>query len=107
MRKILLILFMVQFFIHCKAQPSYNDVDSPCTFTNPIARGADPWVFEKDGIYYFSESGGGGIHISSSEIMTEIKSNSRQVWKQPATGWNASNLWAPELHFIQGRWYIY
>lgn len=107
MRKILLILFLVQFFVHCKAQPAYEVAESDCTFTNPIARGADPWVFEKDGTYYFSESGGGGIHVSSSKVMTEIKSNSRQVWRQPYTGWNASNLWAPELHYIQDRWYIY
>ena len=107
MRKILLIFFLLQTSVQCNAQTSNDDADSLCTFTNPIAWGADPWVFEKDDVYYFSESGGGGIHISSSKIMTEIKSNSKQVWRQPDTDWNASNLWAPELHFIQGRWYIY
>ena len=21
--------------------------------------------------------------------------------------WNASHVWAPELHFVDGRWYVY
>jgi GH43 family beta-xylosidase len=29
------------------------------------------------------------------------------VWTAPDTGWNRTNIWAPELHSIDGRWYIY
>jgi GH43 family beta-xylosidase len=29
------------------------------------------------------------------------------VWTAPSTGWNRTNIWAPELHFIAPRWYIY
>jgi hypothetical protein len=29
------------------------------------------------------------------------------VWSAPDTGWNRGNVWAPELHSIDGRWYIY
>jgi GH43 family beta-xylosidase len=29
------------------------------------------------------------------------------VWNAPAFGPNAKSLWAPELHHIQGKWYIY
>jgi GH43 family beta-xylosidase len=25
----------------------------------------------------------------------------------PDTGWNRSCVWAPSLHFLDGRWYIY
>jgi hypothetical protein len=30
-----------------------------------------------------------------------------QVWAAPDTGWNRTNVWAPELQLIDGRWYIY
>lgn len=107
MRKFLLTLLLILITVQCKSQTSANDANSSCVFTNPIARGADPWVIQKDGLYYFSESGGGGVHIFASDQMTGIKSNGQQVWRQPGSGWNSSNLWAPELHFIEGQWYIY
>jgi GH43 family beta-xylosidase len=30
-----------------------------------------------------------------------------RVWAAPDTGWNQASVWAPELHRIDGRWYIY
>jgi GH43 family beta-xylosidase len=30
-----------------------------------------------------------------------------KVWEPPATGPNSKQIWAPELHFINGKWYIY
>jgi GH43 family beta-xylosidase len=29
------------------------------------------------------------------------------VWKPPASGPYSRNIWAPELHHLRGRWYIY
>jgi GH43 family beta-xylosidase len=29
------------------------------------------------------------------------------VWTPPATGLYSKNIWAPELHFMRGKWYIY
>lgn len=71
-------------------------------------KGADPWVVKKDGFYYFIESKGGGIHVSKSKELTEPR-NWKQVWAPPrqSSGWNQANIWAPELHFIEGKWYIY
>lgn len=75
-------------------------------FTNPIADGADPWVFRKDDTYYFCSAGNGGIQVSKSEKLTE-PGEKVTVWKTPETGWNKSNVWAPELHRFNGKWYIY
>ncbi|MHA6250274.1 glycoside hydrolase family 43 protein [Pontibacter sp. CAU 1760] len=75
-------------------------------FTNPIAEGADPWVFKKDRLYYFCSVGNGGIYVSKSEKLTAPGEKVR-VWTTPETGWNKSNVWAPELHFLNGKWYIY
>src|SRR5438105_15940226 len=29
------------------------------------------------------------------------------VWTAPSRGRNSDNLWAPELHLLDGRWFIY
>lgn len=76
------------------------------TFTNPITDGADPWVFKKDGFYYYCASGDGGIEVSKSPKLTD-PGDRKRVWKAPEEGWNSTNIWAPELHFIEGKWYIY
>ena len=79
-----------------------------CTFVNPIASGADPWVVRRGGFYYLVESGGRGISVYKSANLTDIKKAAGvRVWNAPDVGWNRSNLWAPELHFLDGRWYIY
>src|SRR5690554_3847634 len=75
-------------------------------FTNPIADGADPWVFKKDAYYYYCGSGNGGIYISKSDKLTH-PGERVAVWTPPSDNWNSTNIWAPELHFTGGKWYIY
>lgn len=81
--------------------------ENPCTFTNPVADGQDPWVVRHDGYYHLVESQGGGITVYRSKKLTDLKRDPVQVWESPDTGWNRANVWAPELHLIDGRWYIY
>jgi GH43 family beta-xylosidase len=76
------------------------------TFTNPIASGADPWVIKQGADYVFCATGGGGISVSRSGRLTQPGTPVR-VWSPPATGWNRTNIWAPELHYLDGKWYIY
>lgn len=78
-----------------------------CTFTNPIAPGQDPWVLFHEGWYYSVESRNQGIYVYRSRQLTDPKQNPVRVWFAPDEGWNRSHVWAPELHHIDGRWYIY
>ena len=79
-----------------------------CTFINPVlATGADPWVVRSDGAYYFIESRDGGIWVYRSTALTNLRQNGVKIWQAPAAGWNSGNVWAPELHSIDGRWYVY
>ena len=80
---------------------------APCTFANPIATGQDPWVVRAGVSYYFVESVGRAIWVYKSDALTRIKDHGVKVWTAPDTGWNSTNVWAPELHEIDGRWYIY
>jgi GH43 family beta-xylosidase len=80
------------------------------TFTNPIGNGADPWVIKHNGYYYVCQSNGNinskGISVRKSKKLTEM-GKPITVWKAPGQGWNASHIWAPELHFFNNKWYIY
>jgi GH43 family beta-xylosidase len=96
----------------CSGSDGGGPVDPPppaasCTFLNPVADGADPWVVKRDSVYYLVQARGNGIFVSRSTKLTEVTRSAVQVWAAPDTGWNRTNVWAPELHFIDGRWYIY
>lgn len=79
-----------------------------CSFTNPVGAGADPWVVRHAGSYYHVKSQGGRIWISASPRLTDVVgAPATSVWTAPDTGWNRSNVWAPELHRRDGRWYVY
>ena len=93
----------------CSGDPGKDPVepDTRCTFTNPVTPGADPWVVKQGGFYYMVQSRDGGIYVSRSPKLTEAHTNGVRVWTPPDTGWNRTHVWAPEMHFIDGRWYIY
>lgn len=79
------------------------------TFVNPIMpSGADPWVVEKDGYYYYLSTMGNKIVVRRTLRMSSLSySYQKNVWTPPAGTPYSENIWAPEMHFIQGKWYIY
>ncbi|MHB8733713.1 MAG: glycoside hydrolase family 43 protein, partial [Terriglobales bacterium] len=80
------------------------------TFVNPLINGGDPWVTRVNGTYYYSASGCGvaTICVKSSKTLSGLASAPWVgVWNGPARGPNSGDVWAPELHFVQGGWYIY
>ena len=79
------------------------------SFTNPILHtGADPWVTKHNGAYYYCGSGGGAaIFVGKSDTLQTIGSNTKSVWFPPKNGPYSKEIWAPELHFVNGKWYIY
>lgn len=78
------------------------------TFTNPICRGADPWVIRdhanKRYLWCFSQ--GNQIVLFAGEKLTD-RGDRRVVWTAPATGPISQEIWAPELHAWGDRWVIY
>jgi GH43 family beta-xylosidase len=79
------------------------------TFTNPVvANGADPWVVQWQGQYYFCQSRRGGVWIAQTPRLTDLGTTNRVcVWRPPPDKPYSRELWAPELHYLRGRWYIY
>ncbi len=78
-----------------------------CTFTNPLTRGQDPWVIREGGFYYYARSQGNQILVQKATNLTDLGGSALPVWTAPPSGWNSTNVWAPELHYIDGHWYIY
>jgi len=61
------------------------------------------------GYYYYSESRNKRhIYIRRSRTINGVAQDEGVcVWSAPPRGKNCDNVWAPELHLIDGKWYIY
>jgi GH43 family beta-xylosidase len=82
----------------------------PSTFYNVLLpNGADPWVVRhSDGYYYMTVSTGGSVRLWRSRSLTGLGGGQQRVaWTPPAAGPSSKHLWAPELHHVGGKWYIY
>jgi GH43 family beta-xylosidase len=81
-------------------------------FNNPIAvQRADPHVWKgADGIYYFIATVPeyDRIEIRKSKTINGIKKAQPViVWRKHDKGAMGNHIWAPELHRIDDKWYIY
>ncbi len=99
-----LIIFILPSFVCCSQ--SKTDDAPLATFTNPVWNGADPWIEKHNDEYIYCYSANNSIKVSKSKKLTK-QGSARTIWQAPESGWNRSCVWAPEIHFIQGRWYVY
>jgi GH43 family beta-xylosidase len=81
-------------------------------FINPIViQRADPWIYKHtDGYYYFVASvpAYNRIEIRRAKTIQGLSyAAPRTVWRKHESGEMSKLIWAPELHFIKGKWYIY
>ena len=79
------------------------------TFTNPVyPHGADPWVIRDGDSYYYCYSAGNGVNVNKIESPDKITTDGGvKVYTAPKDTEYSHEYWAPELHKIGGRWYIY
>ena len=90
-----------------------TQANTAATFTNPIITtqdAADPWVIRHDGFYYFTATlePEGGLWVWKSKTLSGLENAEKvKVWDAPASGPRSSLIWAPELHFLRGKWYLY
>lgn len=79
------------------------------TFTNPLlSGGADPWVIQKDTIYYYTNTFGNKLGIYKTNKMSNLKNSTlTTIWTPPSTGAYSGDIWAPEMHFLKNKWYVY
>jgi GH43 family beta-xylosidase len=80
------------------------------TFSNPIvSAGADPWIIYRAGYYYLTYTTGSNVQIHRAPRLAGTNGIGRATVTAsfyPPAPFNR-NVWAPELHFLRGKAYIY
>lgn len=81
-------------------------------YNNPIVeQRADPYLLKHtDGYYYFMGSvpSYDCIEIRRAKTINELAgAETVVVWRKHESGIMSEHVWAPEMHYIDGKWYIY
>ncbi len=82
------------------------------SYSNPVVlQRADPWIYKHtDGYYYYTAS------VPSYDCIELRRAASIQglgsavpvvIWTKHPEGRMSAHIWAPEIHFIEDKWYIY
>ena len=82
----------------------------PPPFPNPLlpAPSQDPWVTCWQGRFLALNTDGRKIFLRrSGDVRRLFRESAVTVWRAPVRGENAKHLWAPELHRLDGHWFIY
>ena len=82
------------------------------TFTNPlVSSGADPHLTTFEGSYYLTYTTGTDIRVRQADSLGRLEVAGEQVVWSDTDPRRCCNVWAPELHRLQGpdgwRWYVY
>ena len=85
------------------------------TVQNPVApTGGDPWVIRHGDKYYYCYASYvwffGGVGVAEIPSLDKISTEGgSQVYTAPTEGDTSHSFeyWAPELHYLNGEWYIY
>jgi GH43 family beta-xylosidase len=76
-----------------------------------ILQRADPYVYRhKDGSYYFTASVPSYDRIilrRADSLAGLADAGEVTIWTKHERGIMSHHIWAPELHYLEGKWYIY
>ena len=76
-----------------------------------IVQRADPYIYKHiDGWYYFTASipKYDGIILRRGKTLAELPDAQEiMIWKKHDEGIMSEHIWAPEIHHLDGKWYLY
>jgi GH43 family beta-xylosidase len=106
MKRWLPLLAALSFFI------AMDVLAADIAFDNPLVRQrADPFVvLHTDGNYYFTATVPeyDRIELRRTHDLNKLATaETKVVWRKHASGPMSHFIWAPEIHHIDGKWYIY
>ena len=102
-------LTVVRFALALLCAPAFA---AAAEFANPLVlQRADPHVsLHADGYYYYTATVPeyDRIELRRTRSLNELgKADAKVVWRKHASGPMSRHIWAPELHHIDGKWYLY
>ncbi len=92
------------------AEPAALAPVAASVFTNPLLRppAQDPQITYHNGRYYYCESTEEGVFLREAIDFASLgHAPRRRVWAPANNGPVARHIWAPELHVLDGKAYIY
>ena len=93
-----------------ESRPPAKPASEPMMITNPLKRpkAQDPQITYHNKKYYYCESSAQGIFLRVSDDLQGLSdAPAHRIWAPSARGGMAKNVWAPELHILDGRAYVY
>ncbi len=113
-RLLLILSVLIIGLLGCRAtQKEVKNPVSEIKYTNPLdddgADYSDPWMIQAGERYYYCGSTPDNTLIikRGADSTTLLTKSDHVVWSAPAGTDYSKELWAPELHFLEGHWYIY
>lgn len=95
----------------CSSPSGGGSSTDAAAFQNPVVgAGADPWVVRDGDRYLLIQSVSDRLVVTRSapgDLTGLGDAPSTTVWTPPSEGSHCKALWAPELHRIGDRWWIY
>ena len=86
-------------------------MDKEYKYRSPLVyQRADPFVCFHEGKYYFTGSipQYDCIELRCADTLNGLAfANGKIIWRRHKSGAMSAHIWAPEIHFINGSWYIY
>ncbi|KAF2467651.1 Arabinanase/levansucrase/invertase [Lindgomyces ingoldianus] len=82
---------------------------SAATYSNPLKTkdGSDPHIAWSGGYYYLMTTTWSNLQITRAKTLNGLKTGETKVVWTDSTSSRCCNVWAPELHYFDGAWYIY
>jgi GH43 family beta-xylosidase len=109
---IIVIVCSLLFYLNQKGEPAVLEDSNASTFNNPIyqLQGIpDPYVYlHTDGYYYMTgTTTTNSVELIRSASLTDMTNGVRKTIWTPSEVNLSRNVWAPEMHFINNKWYVY
>lgn len=92
------------------AEERKHDVESQNTYTNPLLDdGAEAWAIynQEDSMYYYTQGEEDKVIVWRTKDITDLRNAEKKELWRPKESHNSFHLWGPEIHRLNGKWYIY
>lgn len=95
---------LILFYLVC-----FSGVAQSKSFTNPLLpSGADPYSTFYNGHYWYTNTVGNKLVLWKTKNLAELSvAENKTIWTPPVDTAYSHEIWAPEVHFIDGKWYVY